>query len=267
MYKKFIILNLLLLIAITGCTGEDSENIDENLPAITTAPITLITDNSARSGGEILKEGSSPISNRGICWSTNQNPTLDDNSTSESGSSQDFVSELTGLEPETQYFVRSYASNSSGIAYGNQLEFTTETLDVTAPCNPEDNSLDHQGMAVTFYGVSAGENHSFFGNYGVIANGMQGDLRVDFNHVPETGIYTLVDDFSLNRTLKESMISATLDQGILNSWCTSAPAAGTEIYVTKLAEDSYKITFCAVEFICLVGYSQYYFTSDGNITD
>lgn len=252
----------LLLIAITGCSKDE---VDENLPVVTTTAVSLITENSARCGGEIIKEGTSPVSTKGITWSTEPDPTIDDNHTIISDESSTFESELTDLEPETKYFVRSYATNSSGTVYGNQIEFTT--LEVMAPCSPEDNTLNHDGMKITYTSINAGENYSFFGEYGVMGSGMFGDLRVDFNHVPKSGVYKIVTDFSLNRTLNESIISAVVDQGVMNSWCTSRPSAGAEIYVTKLSEDSYKITFCAIEFSCLLGYNDYRFTSDGNLTD
>lgn len=252
----------ILLIAITGCSKDE---VDENLPVVTTTTVSLITANSARSGGEIIKEGTSPVLTKGVSWSKDPNPTIDDNYTEVSGDSPTFESTLTELEPETQYFVRSYATNASGTVYGNQVEFTT--LEVTAPCSPEDNTLNHDGMKITYTRIGAGENYSFFGEYGVMGSGMYGDLRVDFNHVPKSGVYKIVTDFSLNRTLNESIISAVVDQGVMNSWCTSRPSPGAEIYVTKLAENSYKITFCAIEFSCLLGYNDYRFTSDGNLTD
>lgn len=252
----------------TDSTDTNTDEIqDENLPTLITVPVTFVTDNSAKSGGDVIDEGSSTVTNKGVCWSTNQNPTLADHFSDESSSGPSFISQLTDLLPATLYYARSYAKNSSGIAYGNQVEFTIEMEDVNAPCSPTNNTINHQGQTITFGGVQAGENHNFYGNYGVFASGLRGDLRVDFSHVPETGIYAVVSDFSLNQTLNECKFSATIDQGYLNAWCTSAPSPGKLIYVNKLAQDSYDITFCDMEFSCLVGYNNYNFTTDGNITD
>jgi hypothetical protein len=267
--KKITFLNFLLVITLIGCTSEDAENNDpvENLPVIQTKIVTSITANSAQSGGEIIDEGSSSLLNKGICWSTSENPTIDDNVNIATELSTSFDSSLNDLEPETTYFVRSFATNDTGIAYGNQIEFITDQEEVDPPCSPELNTITHQGMTVDFSNnFSSGENYATFGNYGVYAVGIQGDLRIDFSHEPETGIYTLVNDFSLNQTLNEAYISAVLDQGFLNAFCTSAPSSGDLIYVDKLNEGNYSITFCDIEFSCLVGNNSYNFTTDGNIS-
>ena len=265
--EKLKCLWLLFLLVFIGCTGESSDDVDENLPVIATVEVTLITDYSAQTGGEIISEGTSPVTGKGVCWSTNQNPTIDDKYVVADGGDTRFTSELINLEPETQYFVRSYATNATGISYGDAVEFVTEELQINAPCSPEANTMDHQGMLMTFGKPLAGEQHGHFGDYGVIANGSRGDLRVDFSHVPMSGIYTIVSDFSLNKTLNECMISAVVDMGTLNSWCTSGPSAGDSVYVVRLGEGSYSITFCDVEFSCLVGYTDYHFTTDAHITN
>lgn len=265
--KKLKGLCLLFFIALIGCTGDNPDDVDENLPVVATSEVTLITDQSAQTGGEIISEGTSPVTGKGVCWSTNEDPTIDDDFVVASGSDVRFVSELKNLDPKTTYFVRSYATNSTGISYGNAVEFMTEELQLNAPCSPEANTMDHQGMAMTFRSPLAGEDHAHFGDYGVIANGSRGDLRVDFSHVPESGIYTIVSEFSLNKTLNECIISAVVDMGALNSWCTSSPSVGDSVYVVRLGEGSYSITFCDVEFYCMVGYTDYHFTTDAYITN
>jgi uncharacterized protein (TIGR02145 family) len=97
----------------------------EEVPTATTAEISNIASTSATCGGEIISEGTAKVITRGVCWSTNQNPTISDNITKDSTGSGTFISHITGLTVNTTYYVRAYASNNIGTNYGNQLSFTT----------------------------------------------------------------------------------------------------------------------------------------------
>ena len=94
-------------------------------PSVSTAPVTNITTNSATSGGTVTDDGGAFVSARGVCWSTNQNPTLADPYTTDGTGTGSFISQLTGLTSNTTYYVRAYATNSAGTSYGNQQSFTT----------------------------------------------------------------------------------------------------------------------------------------------
>jgi FlaG/FlaF family flagellin (archaellin) len=98
------------------------------LPTITTTSIKNITSTTAESGGIIASEGSSPVLNRGVCWSIGQNPTISDSHTSNGSGNGTFVSSISGLIATTTYNLRAYATNSEGTAYGNQLSFSTGFL-------------------------------------------------------------------------------------------------------------------------------------------
>jgi len=95
-------------------------------PTLTTTTISNLTYNSATSGGNILSNGFSNITQTGVCWSTSPNPTIDLTTKTTNGpNSTSFISNLSGLEPLQTYFIRSYATNSVGTGYGNELSFTT----------------------------------------------------------------------------------------------------------------------------------------------
>ena len=94
-------------------------------PTVTTVTATQITKNSAVTGGNITSNGGGAITQRGVCWSISENPTVSGNITSNGTGSGVFTSSITGLMPVTKYFVRSYATNSAGTSYGEQIEFTT----------------------------------------------------------------------------------------------------------------------------------------------
>lgn len=99
------------------------------LPTLTTAAVTNIESTSALSGGEILNDGGSTVIQRGVCWSTTQNPTVSDSKTVDGSGIGVFGSNLTSLTPGQTYYIRAYATNVEGTAYGNELSFTTQADD------------------------------------------------------------------------------------------------------------------------------------------
>ena len=114
-----------------------SIKIDAAAAAVTTAAVSSITNNSAVSGGNATADGGSSITKRGVCWSTSPKPTVADDRTADSLGLGSFTSKLTGLAPQTTYYVRAYAVNSNGIAYGEEKSFTTNS-----PCNGESSVTD-----------------------------------------------------------------------------------------------------------------------------
>ncbi len=98
---------------------------DIQLPLLTTSDVTSVTETTAVSGGNITDDGGGQITARGVCWSTTENPTTSDNTTTDGTGLGSFTSNLTGLSPATTYYVRAYATNNAGIAYGNEVTFAT----------------------------------------------------------------------------------------------------------------------------------------------
>ena len=99
-----------------------------NLEGIVTTTATSITGNTAISGGIVKSNGGAPIIARGVCWNTTQNPTLINFHTSDSMGMGSFNSTINGLLANTTYYVRAYATNSAGTAYGTEISFTTDTI-------------------------------------------------------------------------------------------------------------------------------------------
>jgi hypothetical protein len=99
-------------------------------PTVTTAPVTNITQTTATSGGTVTSDGGATVTARGVCWNTSSNPTTANSHTTDGSGTGTFVSNLTGLNMNTQYYVRAYATNSVGTSYGNEVTFTTLTLSV-----------------------------------------------------------------------------------------------------------------------------------------
>ena len=111
----------LVLILASGCKKENPTF----LPVLTTHEVSSIIYNSATSGGSITTDGGSTIVAHGVCWSSTANPTIANNKTSDGGGIGSFTSSITGLSAGTTYYVRAYATNSDGTAYGSVYQFTT----------------------------------------------------------------------------------------------------------------------------------------------
>ena len=115
-----------LLVFSYSCTKDDSKDDETAKPVLTTVEVSGITAGSAVSGGAITDEGGATITARGVCWSTNQTPTIDDNKTTDGAGAGSFTSQITGLVPSTTYYVRAYATNSGSTGYGSTMSFTTK---------------------------------------------------------------------------------------------------------------------------------------------
>ncbi len=101
------------------------------LAVVTTNEVSNISTISADCGGNISSDGGADVTARGICWDTKANPTILNNKTNDGTGTGTFTSKLTGLSDGTIYYVRAYATNSAGTAYGAQTLFTTGSNSVT----------------------------------------------------------------------------------------------------------------------------------------
>jgi uncharacterized protein (TIGR02145 family) len=100
------------------------------LPTLTTNLVTASSE-TATSGGNITDDGGSSITARGVVWSTSSAPTINDNKTEDGTGTGNYNSTLTGLTPSTLYYVRAYATNSSGTGYGEERSITTPAAPTT----------------------------------------------------------------------------------------------------------------------------------------
>ncbi len=94
-------------------------------PVLTTTAISAITGTTAMSGGTISNDGGEAVTARGVCWSTTPNPTVSNSKTTDGTGIGTFSSAITGLNTNTTYYIRAYATNSAGTSYGNQLSLAT----------------------------------------------------------------------------------------------------------------------------------------------
>jgi uncharacterized protein (TIGR02145 family) len=174
LFKTFgIVLTILIYLSCKKTPGP---------PVLSTASVSAITSTSAVSGGNVTDDGGVPVTSRGVCWNTTDNPLITDNKTSDSEGPGSFTSNLTSLIPNTNYFVRAYATNSKGTSYGSTVSFqtsgakpsittsnashiTTSSASLSGIVNP--NSMT---TTVTFeYGLTT--------NYGNIKTAIQGPVN------------------------------------------------------------------------------------------
>ena len=136
MFKYFPPIVILFLL-ILGCSSSDSpedpnpnnpnppngENV--SLATLTSNAASNITETSAEVGGNISDNGGAAVTERGIVWSLNPNPTVAENKLSIGSGNGSFTNTLSGLEQNTTYYFRAFAVNSEGTSYGNEEQFST----------------------------------------------------------------------------------------------------------------------------------------------
>lgn len=110
-------------------------------PVLTTTEVSNISHTTAQGGGNITDDGGSPLTDRGICWSTTNNPVVSDNHSSDGIEAGNYVSLMSGLTPNTTYYVRAYAVNGIGTGYGNEVSFTTSTLSLASVSTTDASSV------------------------------------------------------------------------------------------------------------------------------
>jgi hypothetical protein len=176
---------------------------DASLPSVTTNEVTNITMTTATCGGNVTSDGGANVTARGVCWNTEHNPTTSNSHTSDGTGTGNYTSSLTDLTPNTTYYVRAYALNSVGVAYGDEISFTTlaeptvpivntiQVTDVTpTSARIEGNVTDSGGADVIERGVCWGtnENPTISGNHVSSGTGT-GSFVVDITGLTENTTY------------------------------------------------------------------------------
>ena len=116
------------------------------LPMVITSEVTNIAATTATSGGNVTSDGGANVTSRGVCWSTSHDPTISGSHTTNGTGMSSFTCSLTGLSSGTTYFVRAYATNSAGTAYGDEVIFTTLLNDdYGQPCPGTPTLIDVDG--------------------------------------------------------------------------------------------------------------------------
>jgi uncharacterized protein (TIGR02145 family) len=118
-------ISVILIIILSGFIVKSCKKDKPTIPVLTTTTVSGITATTATSGGIITSDGGAPITANGVCWSTGISPTIGDSKTADGTGTGSFASNITGLTANTKYYVRAYATNNAGTAYGSEQNFTT----------------------------------------------------------------------------------------------------------------------------------------------
>jgi len=141
------------------------------VPSLTTREILNITNTTATGGGSITNDGGSSITSKGICWGTSPNPTTADSKTTDGTGTTTFTSFITGLSANVTYFVRAYATNSTGTGYGNQQTFTTSSTSNTLPVVTSTSVTGLTTIQATFNAEVNSQGGGTVTERGVVRNG------------------------------------------------------------------------------------------------
>ena len=94
------------------------------VPTVKTLEVSEVTTTTAVCRGKVTEGGGASVTKRGVCWSKSHNPTIGDGHVESGEGVGEYTCELTGLEANTTYYVRAYATNSKGTGYGEELTLT-----------------------------------------------------------------------------------------------------------------------------------------------
>lgn len=258
--KKHIFL-VLFAISLSFSISCKKEVDEPQLPILTTSEVTNVKQYSAKCGGEISSDGGTSVFERGVCWDTISNPTILDDKTSDGEGKGSFSSSLSSLIPNTKYYIRAFAKNSVGVAYGNQIVFTTDTIDPYAV------GTNYQGGTIAYI--------FHLGDAGYVSGEIHGLIvaPTDFNSIADWGC---VGDSIIMNNSQEIGAGKQNTINIVNN-CNSTTSAAylCENLVVNGYDDWYLPSKNELAQICLNRFkignfeSNFYWTSsdDGSLTN
>ena len=213
MKQGYILIMFAIFAVFSSCEKEEDSNLD--IPVLTTTTVSTITPTTAICGGNISSDGEAPITARGVCWSTTPTPMVSDNKTNDGGGVGNFTSEMSGLSPESEYYVRAYATNTIGTAYGNVLSFTTEQ-ECALVCN-----IDAESYSFTISCESGGYSTTFnnestqyeYGSTGKLI-GIKLNLNRTRTYLNTNNTYTIVGVIQVNLIQKTATHNVTVSGGM-----------------------------------------------------
>ncbi|GEP52186.1 hypothetical protein FNO01nite_28580 [Flavobacterium noncentrifugens] len=228
---------------LSGCS---IERIDYVAPMMVTYEPENVLSSSASLGGEVIGEGGKDVIEYGVVWSTNPQPTINDNKSAAGARLGKFFDTYIGFIPGTTYYTRAYGISSAGAGYGETYEFTTSA---EAPCNPpQDNYLRIQNWNdQTVTSVDFSEDNFFDSDANVSfqshSYGSRTTINILFNEIngrfPLSGEYTVTnEEFRMENRSQGKARLIFNDYGWEQTSASAVP--GTKFYVKN---ENGKITF------------------------
>lgn len=224
--------------------------------SLTTTSVSAISASTAKSGGTIKDDGGAPITVRGICWSTNPNPTQADDKTEDGSGTGSFSSDLTGLTLGMTYFIRSYATTQVGTTYGEERTFITSlgvgdytqggVIFYMAPDQNTDlngDGIPDQGLLVAIKNQGVVE----FGCFGSEVGGLS-ETRIGTGAQSTTALLSACATADIAARLCDGY-SVTVEGQDYTDWFLPSKDALNEIYQNKNSINSSAISNGGDEFI------------------
>ena len=187
---------------------ENDMMILPTVPVVITSEVSDIMATSAICGGNVTYDGNDYVTARGVCWSTASNPTLDDFHTTDGSSGGAFSSTLTGLVPNTTYYVRAYATNSLGTSYGEETSFTSL-------CDTDIQVLTIAACGEYTWNDSTYTTSGDYMSYGIDAAGCDSvvTLHLTINHSATSDEFLTISENELPYHYVNGQIDTTFDIG------------------------------------------------------
>ena len=144
--KKLSLFLVALTMLLLSCKPETEK------PTVVTKSVGEMTETTAKVVGQVTADGGAEVTERGVCWNTGGTPTvLDYRVKDEVGGLGVFILNIPNLVPNTQYYVRVYATNEAGTSYGDEKNFTTLELTPEEPGDePEEPGESISELIVSF---------------------------------------------------------------------------------------------------------------------
>ncbi len=205
-FISILLISIALLILDFSCKKDDGNLTTSNEPVIKTSSVNYITQNTAFCGGQITDTKNGTISECGVCWSTNAEPTINDNKTIDAlFSDSTYQSYLRGLIPNTKYYIRSYATSEKGTGYGETLMIET------SPTGIYNAGMEFQGGFIAYIlkptddGYISGKIRGLITTPGDQSNGVAWDLGIHF-YIPTSG--GIFEEYGDGKKNTESIVAA-----------------------------------------------------------
>lgn len=122
-----IAIGMAAIVCLQSCSSDEgSAKEPATVPVVSTTEVYNITFTTAEVSGTIVSNGGAPITSSGFCWGTEPSPTLAANKSTEGSQTGNFRTNMANLTEGATYYVRAFATNSAGTAYGNEKTFETQ---------------------------------------------------------------------------------------------------------------------------------------------
>jgi uncharacterized membrane protein len=184
---------------------------EQEVPAVTTGSASSLRYDSAVLNGTVTNYGMPAISQYGFVWNTTGTPTISDNCI-ELGTryaTGDYTADMTGLQPDTTYYVRAFATNDVGTSYGDEISFTTSSYPVVT-FTVDNGATVLQGASISIHSTTLTTGSDGTARIS-LPNGTYSYTVSDNGYTTSSGSVTLSDsDSGVSVSLSKTTYSVTI---------------------------------------------------------